>query len=115
MIGPEWVETVATAIPVVTASGLVLWGQGWLWRRHLWDLRGAALVDLAGRLGGPIRPRWTGWAVAGPRGRLVVDGGLAGERTVIRVGEARFERAGFPPPDELDRLLGGVGPPDQAS
>lgn len=95
MIGTEWVQTVATGIPVYAASGLVIWGQGWLWRRWLWDRHGAELVVVAERLGGPIRPRWAGWHVEGPKGRVTVTGGVRGVRTRIRIGDRKVERDGF--------------------
>ena len=95
MISEEFVQTLATGIPVYAASGLVVWGQGWLWRRWLWENRAADLVWAAERLGGPIQPRFLGWSIAGPGGKLRLVGGLSGESTSVRCGNRRVKQAGW--------------------
>ena len=101
MIGPEWVQTIATGIPVYAASGLIVWGQGWLWRKWLWDRHGIELQQVAEQLGGPVRPRWAGWSVNGARGQLWVTGGLSGTRVRVRAGKRHLDRPAWVPPHEI--------------
>ena len=84
MIAAEWVETIATGIPVYTGAGLVLWGQGWLWRKWLWDHHGEDLRAIEAEVGGKLSPLWTGWSIQGRDVRVRVEGGLRGVKTRVR-------------------------------
>lgn len=101
MISPEWVATVATGIPVYASAGLVVWGQGYLWRRTLWDEHGPALRELERALGGALRPAWTGWRIRAPGADFRIAGGLRGTRTVLRAGARVTTWIGLPPTAEV--------------
>jgi hypothetical protein len=104
VISAEWVQTVATGIPVYAGAGLLLWGQGWVWRRALWEEHAPVLREIALALDGPITPVWTGWRVRGARGDFRLAGGLQGTRARL-TGSQQREWAGMPDIAEIRALL----------
>ncbi len=96
MISAEWVATVATGIPVYAGAGLLVWGQGLVWRRTLWEEHGPALLQIASGLEGRVSPLWTGWRIRGPRAEFRLAGGLRGARARLVAGARTHQWSGMP-------------------
>jgi hypothetical protein len=95
MIGTEWVQTVATAIPIAGASGAVLWAQGWLWRRTIATHHAETLAQLCTERSLTVTALWCGYRLHGREHDIRWVGGWRGAFTLLRRGDRRAQRAGW--------------------
>ena len=95
MIGAEWVQTVATAVPIAGASGAILWTQGWLWRRAFAARHAATVALLSRERSLTVAPLWCGYRLHGREQDIRWVGGWRGAFTQLRRGDRRARRAGW--------------------
>lgn len=95
MIGTEWVQTVATAIPLVGASGGIVWTQGWLWRRAIAARHAETLAQLCRERSLAVSALWCGYRLHGREQDIRWVGGWRGAVTQLRRGDRRAQRAGW--------------------
>jgi len=104
LVSPEFIRTLATAIPILVAGGWILLGLGRLWRRSIWLEIGGAIERLAEGAGGQVHPCWFGWRVEIPDGQVSWIAGLWGPRTIVQSGGETREHQGFLTSRELSDL-----------